>query len=246
MLNDPELSRALALRAIKSQLLRLKWLVAAERFEIAMRRHDRALRRACKANFNPDQPRVPRGQREGGQWIDDGGSSGKIRLAGEIPTGDSPKIPKVRPPISAARTAVLKQVARRLGPAMTIGELAFEAGHWIYEYQAKINSYNDPPKSLEELQNAVSDVSQAGYQDHHIVEQTSAEKDGGFSRELIDSPDNVVRIPTMKHEDINGWSQRPSPAYDLTPPREYLRDKSWEERREVGLQALIENKVLKP
>jgi hypothetical protein len=67
MLDDPELSRALALRAIKGQLLRVKWLVAATRFEIA-----------------------------------------------------------------------------------------------------------------KELQNAVTDVSQAGYQDHHIVEQTSAEKDGHF------------------------------------------------------------------
>jgi hypothetical protein len=61
---DPELSRALALRAIASQLLRLKWLAAAARFEIAMRRHERAL----KANFNPSQPRVPRGQDGAGEW----------------------------------------------------------------------------------------------------------------------------------------------------------------------------------
>ncbi|HZQ11448.1 MAG TPA: hypothetical protein VFB31_01415 [Pseudolabrys sp.] len=81
-LDDPELARALAIRAIQGQLLRLKWLAAATRFELAMRRHDRALRRACKANFNPDQPRVRRGQREGGQWTDgEGGGSPRTRTA---------------------------------------------------------------------------------------------------------------------------------------------------------------------
>ncbi|HZT27385.1 MAG TPA: hypothetical protein VFA57_16935, partial [Pseudolabrys sp.] len=100
-LDDPELARALAVRAIRGQLLRLKWLAAATCFELAMRRHDRALRRACKANFNPDQPRVPRGQPEGGQWVDANGdpvASRRVRLAGEIPTGDPPEIPKERPP----------------------------------------------------------------------------------------------------------------------------------------------------
>jgi hypothetical protein len=240
--NDPELARALALRAIASQLLRLKWLAAAARFEIAMRRHERAL----KAGFNSEQSRVPRGQPEGGQWTDEEGGGGSPRPTANNQASGPPGIPKVRPPTSAARTAVLKQVARRLGPLMTVAEAAFEVGHWIYEYQAKINSYNDPPKSLEELKNAVSDVSQAGYQDHHIVEQTSAEKDGGFSRILIDSPDNRVRIPTMKHEDINAWYQAKSPYYEWQAPRDYLRDKSWDERRAVGLKALIDNGVLKP
>jgi hypothetical protein len=83
---DPELSRALALRAIDSQLLRLKWLAAATRFEIAMVRHARAL----KANFNPDQPRVPRGQPEGGQWMDAESSSGRQR-------NDSRVIPDATP-----------------------------------------------------------------------------------------------------------------------------------------------------
>ena len=61
---DPELSRALAARAIEGGLLRLKWLAAATRFELALLRHDRAL----KYNFNPNEPRVPRGNPGGGQW----------------------------------------------------------------------------------------------------------------------------------------------------------------------------------
>ena len=82
MLDDPELARALAVRAIQGQLLRLKWLAAATRFELAMRRHDRALRRAVKANFNPNQPRVPRGQDGAGEWTDgESDSSSRIQTA---------------------------------------------------------------------------------------------------------------------------------------------------------------------
>jgi len=52
-------------RALRGKILRLKWLVAATRFEIAMHRHALAL----KAGFNPDQPRD-----EHGRWTDAGGS----------------------------------------------------------------------------------------------------------------------------------------------------------------------------
>ena len=49
---DLELQRALALRAVTGGLLRLRWLAAATRFELAMHRHMRAL----KYGYNPDQP----------------------------------------------------------------------------------------------------------------------------------------------------------------------------------------------
>jgi hypothetical protein len=75
---DPEIRRIMALRAIESGLLRLRWLAAATRFEIAMRRHDRALKYAYKYGYNPNQPRVPRGQPEGGRWT---------QVAGEVPSG---------------------------------------------------------------------------------------------------------------------------------------------------------------
>ncbi len=64
--SDPEIRRIMALRAIESGLLRLRWFAAATRFEIAMRRHDRALKHAYKYGYNPNQPPVPRGQPEGG------------------------------------------------------------------------------------------------------------------------------------------------------------------------------------
>ena len=59
---DPDIRRLMALRAFEGGLLRLKWLAAATRFEIALVRHDRAL----KAGFDPNEPRVPRGNPDGG------------------------------------------------------------------------------------------------------------------------------------------------------------------------------------
>jgi hypothetical protein len=67
---DPELSRALALRAIRGNLLRLKWQAAALRFEMALGRHDRAL----KYGYHPDQPRVPARNPNGGQWTSEAGA----------------------------------------------------------------------------------------------------------------------------------------------------------------------------
>lgn len=79
----PEIERLRALCSIKSNLLRLKWLAAATRFELALVRHDRAL----KAGFNPNQPRVPAGSREGGQWTDGGGAT---RVAGDDGRSERP------------------------------------------------------------------------------------------------------------------------------------------------------------
>lgn len=241
---DRDIARRHAVAGIEACVRRLKWLAAATRFEFALRRHALAL----KYGFNPDQPRVPAGDPAGGQWTGSAGDPSaprRIRLAGEIPTGDWPEIPKNRPLTSAERTAVLKRVARRLGPFMTIGELLYHGGSWIYEYQAKIYSYRDPPRTLQELQDAVTKHSTAGYHDHHIVEQTQARRDG-YSEKMINGRDNVVRVPAMRHEDINGWYMRANRDYGGQSPREYLRDKSWDERRSVGLRALIDAQVLKP
>lgn len=46
-----------------------------------------SVRRALKAGFNPDQPRVPAGSREGGRWTDGGGAT---RVAGNDGPGDGP------------------------------------------------------------------------------------------------------------------------------------------------------------
>jgi hypothetical protein len=77
------------------------------------------------------------------------------------------------------------------------------------------------------------------------VEQDAALKDG-YPRSLIDGPDNVVLIPTRKHREITGWYQTKNKDTDGIPPREYLRRRTWEQRRAMGLDVLIMHGVLKP
>lgn len=72
-----------------------------------------------------------------------------------------------------------------------------------------ILSHLDPPKSLEELQNAV-DEPRPGYEIHHIVEEqaTSRNAQGNsrvFSEEQLQGRDNLVRIPYWKHRQISDW-----------------------------------------
>jgi hypothetical protein len=133
------------------------------------------------------------------------------------------------------------------GPAgefMVALEAAAETAAWLYDKYPSIKAYLDEPKSLEELQNNVRKP-RKGYDVHHIVEQTSA-RDHKIPDALIDGPDNLVLIPRLKHWEITGWFMTPNKNYNRLSPREYLEGESWEERRRVGLDALIDAGVLKP
>lgn len=239
-----------------AQLRRMGWLLHAYHLETKLL----ALDCAVKANFNPNQPRVPAGNPDGGQWT--GGGTGRQSSEtlqggdGDDRFGDLPDIPKERPPNIRDRNRV---VVRRI--ATLVGRMAGRVGagraglilsgldlaRWVYEeYQAyaTITAYADPPKTLEELQGAVS-FPAAGYEIHHIVEQGPATAEG-FPRSQIDARDNLVRIPKLKHQDITGWFGKPNKNYEGKSPRDYLRGKDWDERRRVGLDALVEFEVLKP
>lgn len=67
-----EAERSLSLRAAESGLVRLNWLTKAARFQLALHRHDLAL----KAGFNPEQPRDERGR-----WSDVGGGNANPGLS---------------------------------------------------------------------------------------------------------------------------------------------------------------------
>jgi hypothetical protein len=94
------------------------------------------------------------------------------------------------------------------------------------------------------LQRAVQEP-KPGYDKHHIAEQTAAER-FGFTRSQVNDPENLVRVPRLRHYEITGWYGTRTDEYGGLSPREYLSDKSWEERRRVGLDALVRFKVLKP
>ena len=71
-----------SLQLERQQLLRLKSELAALRVEIRFQRFMRALKA-----YDPNQPRVPAGSSDGGQWTS-GGGSGRVRLV----AGDKPRL----------------------------------------------------------------------------------------------------------------------------------------------------------
>lgn len=222
---------------LESEVLRLKWLIAARNFERAALAHLHAL----KAGFDPNQPRDDRGR-----WTSTGG--------GGAPQEPPPEIPKKRPDTAQLRNRVLKEVARwaakaalreaAFGPAVGTVLNILDAASWAYELYPYVKSYLDEPKSLEELQEAAR-TPEKGYDVHHIVERTSARK-FGFEKDLVEAPENLARIPTLKHWEINRWFETPRVSLGDETPRQYLIDKDWDERRRVGLMALVENGVMKP
>jgi hypothetical protein len=143
----------------------------------------------------------------------------------------------VRPALEATAEAISGPVGDFL--------LVLETTYWLARSLPSIYSYLDPPKTWEELQKNPK----RGYDEHHSVEQWSEQDD--IPRGLIDSDGNLVRIPRLKHWEINGWLGRPNEEFldaqlNQMSPRDYLRGKSWEERYRFGLDVLKKFGVLKP
>jgi hypothetical protein len=263
----------------------------------------------ARHGFDPNQPRVPAGHADGGQWTSGGGGGDDRRIISDV-TPDNDWIPGAQYASGPRRGPVVVRIGRqwvkveggqaaRLVEAQTRAEAAtarvrsldpnwrprpsvYESVEGLirtYESEAQeaqarirelerfeipqtvpknlprragelrrddylIEVYRDEPKTLEELQRAVSRPKR-GYDIHHIVEQTSAEQDG-FPRSVIDAPNNLVRIPRLKHWEITGWYMTKNKAYGGPSPRAYLRGKGWDDRTSVGLDALAKFGVLKP
>jgi hypothetical protein len=181
-----------------------------------------------------------------------------VQLAGDIPeglgkdkgvpSGDTPEIPQERPSTSSQRTGYLRAavnwLARNSGLAGELYIGAMNNVEWLKDYHDLVQAARDEPKTFEELQQGVGQL-KPGYDDHHIVEKTSAER-SGFTQSQIDDPENVVKIPRVTHFQITGWYMTGNANLGGLSPRQYLNDKSWEERRQIGLDALVRFKVLKP
>jgi hypothetical protein len=258
-----------------------------------------ACRDLCKYGFNPNEPRVPAGERGAGQWTDEDWIAapsaprsvlsdatpentwkpGAQYAANEPPApgighnqgppleDPPPKIPEVEPPFgSSAFWNFVKAAARwllragwkplvltglRIELEATIGGriglflLALEAAYWGYKAYPYIRSYFDPPKTLEELRQN----SKPGYDDHHVVEQWSTRD--RMPSDKVESAENIVPIPTLKHWEINGWLGEKNAEFkdavgNKLTPRQYMRGKTWEERYQFGLDVLRRFKVLEP
>ncbi|MBV9394804.1 MAG: hypothetical protein JOZ84_10360 [Methylobacteriaceae bacterium] len=244
--------------SIESDLLDLRRALAAFDVQVKCLRLIHVLRK-----YSADQPRVPAGTPEGGQWTSGGGGGGSGGPNGQSDSGfesDSgdftsldegrsassgdekpPEIPEEEPSMAKERYAILKLVAR----AANNIAIALAAPGWFQRrFLDWVVASNEPPKTLEELQQ-ISSWPRPGYDIHHIVEQGPAEQDG-FPRSQIDAPENLVQIPTLRHWQITAWYARSNPDFDWLTPREYLRGQSWDERTRVGLDALVRFGVLAP
>jgi hypothetical protein len=146
--------------------------------------------------------------------------------------------------IGAAATRIGVRAAEIGNPevliAMALAELAAQGLEAGAPY---VRAYFDGPKSLEELQEGVK-TPQPGYDIHHVVERNTAAPNGSEDA-LINAPDNLVSIPTVKHWELNRWYETPSLEFDKMTPRQYLKGKSWEERYRAGLVGLRAVGVLK-
>lgn len=257
---DDELAKVQSHRELMAEIVRDAWRILG------------------KSGYDPHEPRVPAGNPDGGQWTNGGsnsfsndrgivsdrapdrGTRSDYQYAANSPPGighnqgppleDPPEIPP-RPPakigtfIKAAAYWIASAIAQA-DKRVALFLAAILAAGWIAgRYYKYITTYQDPPKTLEELQQNWG----PGYDQHHIVEQWS-EKDG-IPRSKIDSSENVVPIPTLKHWQINSWLGTPTPEFtdadgnEMTP-REYMKGKTWEERYQFDLGVLRRFGVLKP
>lgn len=257
---------------LRTAALRLKSALAAARVVAA---GERVLALLGKANFDPMQPRVPRGDPRGGQWTKVPGWHGNLpprqRLIANEPQDNYPRanasrspsalrqitakeqppeIPKIRPPRASLRWPIVKLVARW---GFRIGVRLSPIGRLLDVIQAAQWIYEYGPYIQAYLDNPrtleelrrTATEPKKGYDIHHIVEKTPALADG-YSRTQTEAPDNLVCIPTLQHWRVTGWFAKPNAAYNGLSPRAYLRGESWAERYRVGLEALVEFEVLKP
>lgn len=158
---------------------------------------------------------------------------------------DLPKLPEERPSSGRERHRAARLIAvfiREASATLRLGAILTRYVWLAESAAADVLAYLDGPKSLAELHAAVSEP-KAGYDVHHIVERTSARRDG-YPDDWIDSPDNLVRIPRFKHWEINGWYATRQMELGGLSPREYLRGATWADRRQMGLHALREAGVL--
>ncbi|HLY89370.1 MAG TPA: hypothetical protein VKQ27_10320 [Acetobacteraceae bacterium] len=149
---------------------------------------------------------------------------------------------------AAKRAAILAGEDIAGGPVGLLLNAA-QIASWVHDYGPYIQAYTDPPQSLEDLETAAQGPARRGYDVHHIVEQASG-RSGEIPTDLIDSEENLVSIPTLRHWELNSWYQTKNEDFtdaqgDPMAPRDYLTGKGYDERRRVGLIGMRAVGILK-
>jgi hypothetical protein len=185
-----------------------------------------------------------------------------VRIAGDLSEGSDPgprtsntkppEVPPKMPDTRDERMGFVRAAARwistvgRFAPVVDAYFGALEQVQEINRLTAMIRTANDPAKSLEELQIPVGTESELGYHDHHVVNQHVGNRNK-FGDELIDSRDNLVRIPELKHIEISRYYSTNIEWEDGTEmsPRDRLRASDFEAQRQFGYDILRKFGVLR-
>lgn len=166
----------------------------------------------------------------------------------------APKVSEHRPVIPQERFRLVREIAYWAGktairagvdPRRIALHVLAEGAQWlVQEYWPYIKEYLEPAKSLQQLQDDVRPP-RPGTEVHHIVEQGDALR-SGHDRGLVHRPDNLVRISTLRHWEVTAWYQIPQDRFGGLTPRAYLREKSWDIKYQIGLEALRDLGILAP
>jgi hypothetical protein len=128
-----------------------------------------------------------------------------------------------------------------------------DATHWLKDQTSNIIAAVDffqggPPYDLQDLIDAANRPSEAGSQDHHIVEQGPQNDDlSPEDKKLIDDPKNQARLPVYIHQDLTNYYRNPDPELGNITPRQYFREKkfTFEQRYQFGLDVLRKRGIIK-
>ncbi|HKW53862.1 MAG TPA: hypothetical protein VJO12_09230 [Stellaceae bacterium] len=163
-----------------------------------------------------------------------------FKLPAERPTGEGEVAQWGQHAADEIREALARNDTRRL---VEIADALAQAD-WIKDQLDNIIAAQDPPRSLDELIDAAQEPGRRrfGYDNHHIIEQGPQNED--VSREIINAPYNIARIPRYKHWEITEYYRWPREETGGVSPRLYLKGKSPAERYQFGLGVLRKFGVL--
>jgi hypothetical protein len=99
------------------------------------------------------------------------------------------------------------------------------------------------PHTLAEVISAADAPSKPGYEDHHIVTQ------GGrnwmnFPEEQLQSPDNIVRVPTLLHERITAEYFKASGVMPGMKVYQWLQTQPFDVQYNEGVKIMRDLKII--
>ncbi|QXX76385.1 hypothetical protein MHY1_03225 [Methylovirgula sp. HY1] len=123
------------------------------------------------------------------------------------------------------------------GPHRLEALMVAESGEGFSAYDAFLKCEDEDP--LEKRFGPAGD----GYQYHHIVEVGI--NGGAIPTSRLQSTDNIIRIPTLLHEEISAAYGRSAPTARNMSLRQWLNGQSYQMQYDYGLNVMRELGILR-